>query len=498
MKWKLGKRQWVWALTAFLVVALSMLFYFLLFRTTTLGVALSKIKSVLNPVIYGFVIAYILNPVMVFFEKLTYKICKRRNWHVGNKRKKGIRIACSFIALFLALIIIYALVSSIVPELIYSIRSIIMNFQTYVDNVNNFINETFHNPKFDEKTLKTVDNIVSSIQKWFNTEMVPQLDSLAGSVTSGVMGFVVFMKNVILGMIISMYLLIAKEGMFARLRRFTYAVFSLEKGNRILNTMRFVNSKFGGFLIGKVIDSAIIGLICYFACMIMRMPYATLIAVIIGATNIIPFFGPFIGAVPCSILVFVVDPIKSLIFIIFILCLQQFDGNFLGPKILGNSVGVSSFMVILSILIGGGFFGVTGMIVGVPLCAVIIAFVQTWIIRRTREKGLPNDLESYHYVQQINPITREFEQDPAVEPNGGFYDRIRFRGPDLREFDIKIKEKPWERTYEQIAEEDARCNGTWKENKTGEQGSDNKTEENKTANSAAASDADDEDEEDDD
>ncbi len=471
-------------MTACLVVAFSMLFYFLLFRTKTLGVALSKVKAVLNPVIYGFVIAYILNPVMVFFEKLTYKICKKKNWHVGNKRKKGIRIACSFIALFIAVMIIYALVVSIVPELIYSIRSIILNFQTYVDNVNHFINKTFHNPQFDEKTLAMVDNAVKSVQNWVTSEMVPQLDSIAGRLTSGVMGFVVFMKNVILGIIISMYLLISKESMFARLRRLTYAIFSIETGNRILYNMRFVNSKFGGFLIGKVIDSAIIGLICYFSCLIMRMPYATLISVVIGVTNIIPFFGPFIGAIPCTILVFVISPIKSLIFVIFILCLQQFDGNFLGPKILGNSVGVSSFMVVLSILIGGGFFGVTGMIVGVPLCAIITAVVQTWIIRRAKAKNLPDDLESYHYVQQINPVTHEFERNPAVKPNGGLYDRIRFRGPDIREYDMKIEEKPWDRTYKQIAEEDAIINGT-----KSYESSDPKTEETAESNNTSENEA---------
>ena len=294
-----------------------------------------------------------------------------------------------------------------------------------------------------------------SFQTWYETDVAPRINSLALSVTSGFVNFFTFMKNILLGMIISIYILISKETMLARFRRFIYAVFTIEKANRILHTLRFADTKFGGFLIGKLIDSVIIGLLCYICCLTLRMPYSTLIAVIIGVTNIIPFFGPLIGAIPCTLLIFVVSPLKSLIFIIFILGLQQFDGNFLGPKILGSSVGVSSYMVILSILIGSGFFGFKGMIISVPLCAVLLALLQTHIVRKAHEKGIPADLESYHYVRQINPETKVVESESAEPDDGGLYEVIRHRDEELKHFDEPILPRPWDRTYEQIAEEDA-------------------------------------------
>ena len=462
MKWKPDKSYRAIGVTAFLVIAASMLFYFLLFRTRTLGDVIGKIFAVFSPIIFGFIIAYILNPQMIVVEKIIYKLMMRTKYVPGRKRKKAIRLFCALLVLFIDLMIIYGIVSSIVPELIHSIQNIILNFQDYADNVNKFINETFHNPEIDEKTSQIIETVVTNVQNWFNSVMSPRIQDLMGNVTSGVFGVVTFFKNFFIGIIISMYLLFAKEGMMARFRRFVYAFFPAEKGNRFFHSLRFADAKFGGFLIGKLIDSLIIGVICYICCLIMRMPYATLIAVVIGVTNIIPFFGPFIGAVPCAILVFVVSPIKSLVFIIFILCLQQFDGNFLGPRILGNSVGVSSYMVILSILIGGGFFGVPGMIIGVPLCAVIIAAVQTVILKKAKAKDLPGDLESYHYVKQINPITNELETTGGDEKVEGLYEKIRYKDPDMKPFEAKLESNPWDRTYEQIEEEDALINGTAK------------------------------------
>ena len=444
------------ALTAFLVIAASMLFYFLLFRTTTLGFVLNKIFAVLSPIIYGFVIAYVLNPLVIILEeKIAYKIILRLKLTPGLRCKKAMRVICVFLALFLMGFVIYLIISSIVPELIHSIRSIIRNYPTYAENVKNFFEQIFKSTEIDEKASEIFDTVFKSFQTWYETDVAPRINSLALSVTSGFVNFFTFMKNILLGMIISIYILISKEAMLARFRRFIYAVFSIERANRILHTLRFADAKFGGFLIGKLIDSVIIGLLCYICCLTLRMPYSTLIAVIIGVTNIIPFFGPLIGAVPCTLLIFVVSPLKSLIFIIFILGLQQFDGNFLGPKILGSSVGVSSYMVILSILIGSGFFGFKGMIISVPLCAVLLALLQTHIVRKAHEKGIPADLESYHYVRQINPETKVVENESTEPDDGGLYEVIRHRDEELKNFDEPILPRPWDRTYEQIAEEDA-------------------------------------------
>ena len=449
-------------LTAFLVVAASMLFYFFLFRTKTLGTGIAKIISVMNPILYGFVIAYILMPVMQLLENLVYKVVTRFKLQPKRRANSVIHVVCCFAAAILAILLVYGLVAMVLPELIRSIRSIVINFQTYIDNINDFIDTWLlkSNQELDEKTTALVSEYAEKLYAWIQSEITPMLNSLAGGVTNSVINVFTFMKNILLGLIISLYVMIRNDVLLSRFRRTVYALFSAETGNRILHNLRFADEKFGGFFIGKVIDSAIIGLICYVCCSIMRMPYTILISVVVGITNIIPFFGPFIGAVPSSILIFVVQPIKALIFIIFILILQQFDGNFLGPKILGSSVGVSSFMVILSILIGSGFFGVTGMVIAVPACAFITAIVQSRLLRRMKAKHLPGDLESYHYLDKINPVSGEFI--PLVRKKGpmSLYDRIRFRNEEAETFTEPVREMSWERTMEQVDQEDAEINGS--------------------------------------
>ncbi|MEE1196688.1 MAG: AI-2E family transporter, partial [Lachnospiraceae bacterium] len=217
----------------------------------------------------------------------------------------------------------------------------------------------------------------------------------------------IFLKNILIGALISIYILYGKENFAARAKRLLYAVCGVSAANKTIHNIRFVDDKFGSFIIGKVIDSAIIGVLCYVGTSIIGTPYSLLISVIVGITNVIPFFGPFLGAIPSAFLILAVDPKQCLYFILFILVLQQVDGNFIGPKILGNSTGVSSFMVVVAILIGGGFFGVFGMFVGVPVCAVLIAIGQAWMERRLEESHLPSELETYMDMEKIDPKTME-------------------------------------------------------------------------------------------
>lgn len=462
MKWKPGHGYRSFGITAFIVIAASMLFYFLLFRTSTLGVGLGKVISVLKPIIYGFVFAYLLNPIATLTERLCCRIILKTGIRAGKKIKRAIRVFSAFFSMLLAILVVYALISSVLPELVKSIRSIVFNFQRYVNNVNHFF-DTFvfkNNQELDEKTTALISEYAQKAQEWLTADMTPQLDNLLGGLTSGIFNLVTFVKNIFIGLIISMYMLISKESMIARFRRFLFSVFSIPAANRILHNLRFTDEKFGGFIIGKMIDSLIIGVICYVCCRIFSFPYAMLISVVIGVTNVVPFFGPFIGAIPSSVLIFVVDPWKALVFIIFILCLQQFDGNFLGPRILGTTVGVSSYMVIIAILIGSGFFGVTGMVIGVPTFAVLIALMQDAILRRAKKKGLPGELEAYHYVSRINPLTMELIEE-AEDSDGGIslYDWITMRTKEMKSLDEPIAGRSWDRTIEQIEEEDAELSG---------------------------------------
>lgn len=455
------------AMTAFLVVAASLLFYFMLFRASTIGAGLKKIISVMNPVFYGFIIAYVLDPVMSLIESGVYRLLNHFHLHPGEQVKKTIRLITALMAVVIAILVIYALIAMITPQLIKSIRNIIRNIPVYQTNINNFIDRFSTGSSADEKTTAVINNLMGRLQKWVNSDVMPQMDNIATLLTDRVFNFITFLKNIFLGVIVSVYVLASKEVLTARFRRLVYAIFPIPTGNRILHNLRFMDDKFGGFIIGKVIDSVIIGILCYVITSLLKFPYTMLIAVFVGITNIVPFFGPFIGAIPSTVLIFVVNPIQALYFILFILILQQFDGNILGPKILGNSVGVSSFMVVVAILVGSGFFGVGGMVIGVPVCAVLTALVQTYVLRRMHKKGLPGDLESYHYLDHIDPESSAIIDEDPDRQNKSLYNAIKYRNPVVRSFDEPLKEHSWDRTMEDVYEEDALISGIRKDKNGG-------------------------------
>ncbi|MGX8727958.1 MAG: AI-2E family transporter, partial [Lachnospiraceae bacterium] len=317
---------------AFAILAAGIVLYFLLFRGEVLGAALAKIGTVLTPIIYGFVIAYALNPQMRLIEKGILTLVKKTQKTPSRRGLVAIRIASTILAVLVLLAVIYSLIALMIPEIAKSIQNIVNNISVYAENIEKWIS-SFGGGESDPGFKETMDKIVAAVQKWINTQVTPEMDQIVKKVTASVLDILVFFKNIFLGLIVSIYVLITQETILARFRRATYAVFNVAVANRFLKNLRFVDEKFGGFLIGKCIDSLIIGIICYIGVRILQMPYALLIAVIIGITNIIPFFGPFIGAIPCAFLVFCVDPIKAIYFIIFVFALQQFDGNLLGPKI---------------------------------------------------------------------------------------------------------------------------------------------------------------------
>ena len=231
------------------------------------------------------------------------------------------------------------------------------------------------------------------------TQVLPSVQEIISEVSTSLIGSVVdllvWLFNFIIGIIISIYLLSSKELFCAQAKKITYALLREERANNLINNMRFANKTFGGFLIGKILDSFIIGILCFIGTSVLKIPYALLISVIVGVTNIIPFFGPYLGAIPCALILIMINPIKCVVFLIFVLVLQQFDGNVLGPKILGNSTGLSSFWVIFSITVFGGLFGVLGMFVGVPVFAVIYAAIKTFVSQRLVKKNLPADTNYY-------------------------------------------------------------------------------------------------------
>ena len=220
-----------------------------------------------------------------------------------------------------------------------------------------------------------------------------------------------------MGIIVSFYLLFNKEAVATGAKRVLYCIFTVEAAEKVLGAVRFTDKTFMDFISGKLLDSAIIGILCYICCRLMNMPYTLLVSVIVGVTNVIPFFGPFIGAIPSAFIILLVDPMKCLIFLVFILILQQFDGNILGPKILGSSTGVNGFWIMFAIIIGGGFFGFMGMLLGVPVFVVIYTLMKHLTRRKLRRSGLPEDYVSYENLHHIDPRTGEhIEMPPQPTP----------------------------------------------------------------------------------
>ncbi|WP_367933186.1 AI-2E family transporter, partial [Enterocloster citroniae] len=258
------------------------------------------------------------------------------------------------------------------------------------------------NPDVQQAVMPYYEQAVEEFQKWLTEKLVPNMSMIIGQLSTGLLNVVTVVKNILIGVIVMVYFLNIKDTLAAQSKKIIYSVFKLKEANRIVSEVRFAHGVFGGFITGKLLDSLIIGIMCFFALKFLKMPYVLLISVIIGVTNVIPFFGPFIGAIPSAFLILLVSPMKCLYFLIFILILQQFDGNILGPKILGDSTGLPSFWVLFSILLFGGLMGFVGMIIGVPTFAVIYRLTSMYVSNSLVKKDLSSRTEDYLRLDHID------------------------------------------------------------------------------------------------
>lgn len=418
MKNFLEKKYVQIGVTAFCVIAASLLFYFGIFHTASITKGLKAIYNILTPIVYAAAISYVLWPLIRFMEKsIIYRICEKKNWKPSEKVRHGIRMICVIVTLLLFFFGIYGLLSMLIPELINSITNIIDNLPRYINNIEKWLTNLLKNyPELEENSSMIFSTVTARAETWLTNDLLPKINLLVASFSTGFMGALVFLKNFLIGAMISIYLLYGKESYVAQGKRLLYCMFSTQTTNNIIRDLQYVDKTFGGFIIGKVLDSLIIGILCYIGTTILNLPYALLVSVIVGVTNVIPFFGPYIGAVPSAVLILLVNPIQCIYFVIFILLLQQFDGNFLGPKILGGSTGLSSFMVIVAILVGGGLFGIFGMFVGVPACAIICTVIRNGIQSRLEKKKMPIDLESYRDIDHLDAKTLQPIAPSAQKP----------------------------------------------------------------------------------
>lgn len=426
MKMQIFKKYFRFGLTAFLVIAASICFYYLVFHGDRFSAQLNSIFKILSPVLYGIVFAYLMTPIVNGIEKrfLFPAFIKDKN-EASIKQKKVIRVFSVLITIIIVVLLIYGFFSILIPNIVKSIKSISYQFPYYMQNLTNWSTKFLEdNPDIEAIVLRFLDTYSEEFLNYLNNSIVPHLETFVKQVSLSMISVLSVLWNFIIGMVISIYVLFSKETFAGQGKKITFALFNTKTANQIIKDTRFISDTFIGFISGKIIDSIIIGFICFAGTSILKMPYALLISVIVGVTNVIPFFGPYLGAIPSAILILMVNPVKCIYFILFILVLQQVDGNFIGPKILGQSTGLSGFWVIFSITIFGGIMGVPGMIIGVPFFAVLYAMIKRLTNRLLLKRGLPSDTNKYmnvDYIQDkdvfVPQITKEKAQRPFFKLN---------------------------------------------------------------------------------
>ena len=379
-------------LAGFGAISLSILFFFLIYRFQGFGDAISKLTGILMPFIYGAVIAYLLKPVCNCVEDFLRRLLPEKMGTAAN-------MLAVTISLLFGILVVYALIMMIVPQLITSVTTL---YYTARNNLNDFVDWASHqeiiasNQKLLDFIETSYDNLQDTLDNLVRTKLIPSMQSLLSGAALGVMSFVTFLKNIIIGVIVSVYLLASRKKFGQQGKLILYSLVKPCWADLIMEEVRYADRMFGGFINGKILDSAIIGVLCYIACLIFKFPSALLVSVIIGVTNVIPFFGPFIGAIPATLLILIQNPIKALWFVLFVLVLQQVDGNIIGPKILGNTTGLSSFWVLFAILLFGGLWGFVGMIIGVPLFAVIYDVLKKFVFHGLRRNEEMELVTTYH------------------------------------------------------------------------------------------------------
>ena len=382
---KLKKRlklAWSKGLSLFMAMAGAILLVFLLFRFDSILDQILRVCNILMPIIMGIVIAYLLNPVVEFYER---HLDRSLGKFIEKKTKKKVsmRGLSIFISVIIVLAVIALLIMMVVPQIYTNISNLVYSLP---EQIQNLVGKLMELAKNNEKVRNAIngfyDNIMNYITNWIKSDMLGQVSVVIDRIM-GIFGTAV---NCLVAFIVAIYVLLSKETFRRQIKKGINAFFNERQTNVIVSVVKESDKIFGGFISGKIIDSFIIGVICFVCCLILRMPYVALVSVIVGVTNLIPFFGPYIGAIPSAVLILLDSPSKGIVFIIFIAILQQVDGNIIGPKILGQSTGLSPFWVVFAIFLGNGLFGIVGLFIGVPLWAVVYYLIKRYVNYRIRIK----------------------------------------------------------------------------------------------------------------
>ncbi len=397
---------------SFIVIAAAILFVVFVFKYESISSGFSWVGEVLAPILIGIVAAYIINPLVVVFDNKVF--CRIRDGQVRLKPEarnyekrmkkavkrrrscaKALSVVCAFV---IVLAVVAGIVVAVVPSLAQSVIDLAARMPDYIDSVDAFIDETFaNNPQLAEvlsEEFSGLEDIVKIIAE------AAEPMALLGQVSTGVMKLVVTLKNVVIGLVIAIYLLFSKDRLIAQMKKILFALFKNGKCQKIVSVCSKSNNIFKTYIVSNLLDSLIIFFFMCVGMYAMNMPYAMLIAVVCGVTNLIPFFGPFIGAIPCGFLILLVDPVRVIWFGIFVLVLQQCDGNIIKPFLFGETMGVPAIWVLISIIAGGGLFGIAGMLLGVPVFTVIYMLFSEFLAGRLKKKNLPTGTDNYYEVSE--------------------------------------------------------------------------------------------------
>lgn len=399
--------------TAFAVIAAALLLFFTLFHLSALRAFLRTLAHILRPIFLGMIFAFLLLPVhRGIFGFLVAMTPEKRLKNKGDVQ--FLNVLAIILSLLLAVFLLYLLLAMALPQVYLSIVGLVNAFPDYINSVQEWLQKFLaDNPDIQNTVMSVYVSAAASLEDWLNADILPNLESVTttvqwlrqsvlpnltgvmSSVSALVVSLALLLKDLLIALIVTFYLLIRKDVFAAQSKKIVYSMLPTHVGDLVVEETRSAYRIMSGFINGKLLDSLIIGVIALVCCNLLKFPYPALLATIIGVTNVIPFFGPFIGAIPCGLLVFLDSPIKCVYFAIFILVLQQFDGNILGPKILGDSTGLASFWVLFSILLFGGLFGFAGMVLGVPVFAMIYSVLRRLVHYGLRRRGLPEDTKFY-------------------------------------------------------------------------------------------------------
>ena len=390
-----------WMLVGFGAISLSVIFFFLLYRLQSVGEVLDKVIAILRPFVYGGVIAYLLRPMCNWYSEGFRQLAKGKH----GRFTEGMAITCSMVT---GLLVVYLLIIMIAPQLYESAATLWDTIPQKVDQMVQWFIDTFgENEMILNYFTAGYEAVYSTLDNWAENTLVPQVTNIVSGVGMGVWKVLLFLKDLLIGLIVAVYLLASRRKFSRQGVMLIRSVLKPRWADLVLDEIAYIDKMFGGFVDGKLVDSAIIGVLCYIGCVVFRFPNALLVSAIVGVTNVIPFFGPFIGAIPSILLILIESPIKALWFALFVLGLQQLDGNIIGPKILGNHTGVSSFWVLFSILLFGGLWGLGGMIVAVPLFAVLYDIIKRLVYRGLKKNGRGDLMQQYN--EEYNGIVPEEE-----------------------------------------------------------------------------------------